>query len=1261
MAVVTYTCDVCKRSIDVPENKRGLTVVQRCIITAQCKGKLHQVSANRDYTRGQRPPSVEGLDDWKPRSALYNFKQTIKSNIWEIEHNLGNNPAVLIYVLDDLVDPPVLKEVSIDSVKIVTIDSNNLTITFPKAEAGQVQCISRATVPAKITAQTSVSTTQITHNGELTIATNDNVWDHFDTIPITITFITPVNTYASLDYEVGYEPSLVNSAWANSSSIFLKNRKYTVRSFNVINDNPSFTNGTIPNGSKISSIQYTGSSGKGDDIIVLLANSPYTIYDKIIDKYISFDYVAANVLINNEELYAYDSIIEVLYPSVVELPPRPGPFWSIGGETNGLLGTAILQNNGGNNLPVLADGAFEFTTKVLDGLPYNVTVLTQPVSQLCLVTNGSGTAAANVTTVTLTCYPAYYIGGTLSGLVGTVILRNNSENLTLSDNGAFVFPTAILDGGAYDVEVFSQPLGQTCTITNGSGTVAGSDITDVTIICTINGYLISVTVSGLTGSLTLQNNGGDDLTIPSDGTYAFTTPVPSGSNYDVTVLANPPGQTCTVTNGSGTVAGGNVTDITVSAVDNIYTVGGTITGLNTPASIVIQDNSSDNTTLSANGTFQFPTTLYYGDAYDVTVLTQQTGQWCVVSNGSGTVTANISDIAITCGWAVQVHVSGLLTGESVVFQVNGGNDLTVTADGDWSFHVPFQSGDPYSVTILTQPINQTVTFNGGFESGTVLASTVFVDYVAGPKSYTVGGNVSGLTGTVVLQDNSGDDLSISANGAFTFPTPIIPLNPGYQVVNFGGNALSGPMNYCGFTLSGIFNYDLIVDGVGVGVLTFYTDALTTWDLLVSNLQYSIDNRVSGPGADVSLESGNIVFRSKTTGASSTVSVSSSIGNSFTSCPSFVGIDTAVPGTSSEPYDVTVLTQPDGQTCVVAYGSGSITNSDVTDVVVTCAGSSTVLLHMNGSDGATIFHDSSAIPHTITNNNAATISADVLPLSGTGLVGKFVAASQQWIQTGVSADIYLKQEFTIEGLIRPISYPGSWCMVLYITPHGSGTVGAYLQLQPGGGLYWFFYTPSGSVAVSSGPGAIPLNEWTEFAVTRDFSDVTRLFINGVLVGSSTAAVPVDTTPLDFTVGTYSPAPSAGISFNGYLDEINFVNGICNYTTSYTPTYGGNPGTTNISIDNPTDGFLWGPGSQNIDFTVSGGPGINYVYVYWNGVLRGTYDNTGYRDTDFSDTAFLDSPVISGTDNDNTTHTLMLVVEDIYGDTSVSTSITGKVSY
>ncbi len=75
------------------------------------------------------------------------------------------------------------------------------------------------------------------------------------------------------------------------------------------------------------------------------------------------------------------------------------------------------------------------------------------------------------------------------------------------------------------------------------------------------------TVTGLTGGrLVLQNNGADDLPIVSDGAFTFATPLSDGSNYLVTVFSQPtsPKQFCSIANGSGTLAGADVSNVAVS-------------------------------------------------------------------------------------------------------------------------------------------------------------------------------------------------------------------------------------------------------------------------------------------------------------------------------------------------------------------------------------------------------------------------------------------------------------------------------------------------------------------------------------------------------------------------------------------------------------------------------------------------------------------------------------------------------------------------
>jgi hypothetical protein len=75
-------------------------------------------------------------------------------------------------------------------------------------------------------------------------------------------------------------------------------------------------------------------------------------------------------------------------------------------------------------------------------------------------------------------------------------------------------------------------------------------------------YTIGGTVTGLTGSVTLQNNGGDRLTVASNGTFSFATPVSAGSAYAVTVATQPDVPDCVVNNGTGN-ATGNISAIAV--------------------------------------------------------------------------------------------------------------------------------------------------------------------------------------------------------------------------------------------------------------------------------------------------------------------------------------------------------------------------------------------------------------------------------------------------------------------------------------------------------------------------------------------------------------------------------------------------------------------------------------------------------------------------------------------------------------------------
>ena len=250
--------------------------------------------------------------------------------------------------------------------------------------------------------------------------------------------------------------------------------------------------------------------------------------------------------------------------------------YTVGGTVSGLSGTVVLQDNGGDNLSVAANGTFTFAAALVGGASYGVTVLTNPPGQTCTVSNGSGTVgSANVTSVAVSCTGAasYTVGGTVSGLSGTVVLQDNGgDNLSVSANGPFTFATALAGGAAYSVTVKTNPAGQSCAVSNGSGSVGSANVTGVAVSCSnAASFTVGGTVSGLSGTVVLQDNGGDNLSVSANGPFTFATALAGGASYGVTVLTNPAGQSCAVSNGSGTVGSANVTGVAVSCTTNTGT------------------------------------------------------------------------------------------------------------------------------------------------------------------------------------------------------------------------------------------------------------------------------------------------------------------------------------------------------------------------------------------------------------------------------------------------------------------------------------------------------------------------------------------------------------------------------------------------------------------------------------------------------------------------------------------------------------------
>ncbi len=281
-------------------------------------------------------------------------------------------------------------------------------------------------------------------------------------------------------------------------------------------------------------------------------------------------------------------------------------------------------------LGITTDGTYSFGS-FTSGTSYNITVLQQPVSQTCTVTSGESSLSASTTVAVACTSESYTISGTVVGMLSgqSVTLQNNSgDNLTVSSNTSFSFTTKVASGATYLVTVLTQPTGQTCTPNLNSGVVS-DNVSDVSIICSYTVYTVSGNVSGLSGTLVLQNNYGSDQTLTSDGSFSFR--VASSAKYNVRVKTQPNGK-CTVSNGSGTV-GADVDNVSVGCwvfVDG----GGSSTGVNQNTTY-----RADNVSLHA---FDNNSKLYvswseisqYGSISQIRVKSYDNSTWSTIDGDS---------------------------------------------------------------------------------------------------------------------------------------------------------------------------------------------------------------------------------------------------------------------------------------------------------------------------------------------------------------------------------------------------------------------------------------------------------------------------------------------------------------------------------------------------------------------------------------------------------------------------------------------------
>jgi hypothetical protein len=160
------------------------------------------------------------------------------------------------------------------------------------------------------------------------------------------------------------------------------------------------------------------------------------------------------------------------------------------------------------------------------------------------------------------------------------------------------------------------------------------------------------------------------------------------------------------------------------------------------------------------------------------------------------------------------------------------------------------------------------------------------------------------------------------------------------------------------------------------------------------------------------------------------------------------------------------------------------------------------------------------------------------------------------------------DFTIEAWIWKSSnglnnYDG----LISLGTNGSASDGWFLEISATRGYFWYAAGPSSTALINYNVSP-NTNKWEHICVER-YNGVTKMYLNGVVVGTNSNSYTIPTTATSLYVGSYAIG-TGNYSFNGYISNLRVVKGTALYTSNFTPIAPLKPvnGTVLLCCNSPT---------------------------------------------------------------------------------------------
>lgn len=195
----------------------------------------------------------------------------------------------------------------------------------------------------------------------------------------------------------------------------------------------------------------------------------------------------------------------------------------------------------------------------------------------------------------------------------------------------------------------------------------------------------------------------------------------------------------------------------------------------------------------------------------------------------------------------------------------------------------------------------------------------------------------------------------------------------------------------------------------------------------------------------------------------------------------------------------------------------------------------LLLHMDGADGSTVFTDSSSFPKVVAAAGNAKISTAQSKWGGSLMLD----GSGDYLYAPAHADfVFGTGDFTVELWINTTTTAEK----VLVDQYHSGD--SWQLAVKSGKLSWYTnsYVLLGAVSVNTGA-------WHHVAATRS-AGILRFFVDGVLDGTATLNTHYSRQVV-LGIGAQVFSRNPEYDFPGYIDELRITKGVARYTANFTP--------------------------------------------------------------------------------------------------------------